>query len=144
MPPGEQEYEAIKNAIAPLADAELIYIARDKDRNPIGFNITMPDYNQVIKKMNGKMNAFSLLKFFYYKRKINRARLFVLFVVPEYRMKGVTAAIYLKSYMTAMRKGYHHIEGSTIWEYNKPMLRDIKSVGAKKYKTWRIYIKKLD
>lgn len=143
IPPGEEELEAIKGSIAPLCDPELIYIARDLDRNPIGFNITMPDYNQVLKKMYGKMGPIELLKFLYYKKKIDRARLFVLFVTPEYQKKGVTAAMYLRTYITAMRKGYRSMEGSTIWEYNTPMLTDIRAVGIEPYRTWRIYIKKL-
>ena len=143
IPPGDEELESIKKSIAPLCDPELIYIARDLDRNPIGFNITMPDYNQVLKKMYGKMGPIELLKFLYYKKKIDRARLFVLFVTPEYQKKGVTAAMYLRTYITAMRKGYRSMEGSTIWEYNMPMLNDIRAVGIEPYRTWRIYIKKL-
>ena len=143
IPPGEEELESIKKSIAPLCDPELIYIARDLDRNPIGFNITMPDYNQVLKKMYGKMGPIELLKFLYYKKKSDRARLFVLFVTPEYQKKGVTAAMYLRTYITAMRKGYRSMEGSTIWEYNTPMLTDIRAVGIEPYRTWRIYTKKL-
>lgn len=143
IPPGEEEYLSIKNSIAPLCDPDLIYIARDENRNPIGFNITMPDYNQVLKKMKGSMSPISMLKFLYYRKKIDRARLFVLFVTPEFRNKGVTAAMYLRSHTTAMKKGYKSMEGSTIWEYNEAMLRDIHAIGLTPYKTWRIYIKKL-
>ncbi len=143
IPPKEEEYESIKNALVPLADPDLIFIARDEHRNPIGFNITMPDYNQALKQMYGKMTPLSMWKFFYYKKKINQARLFVLFVVPEFRKKGVSSAIYLRSYIEAAKRGYQKIEGSTIWEYNKPMLLDIEKLGAKRYKTWRIYRKKI-
>lgn len=51
--------------------------------------------------------------------------------------------MYLRTYITAMRKGYRSMEGSTIWEYNTPMLTDIRAVGIEPYRTWRIYIKKL-
>lgn len=141
-PPREEEIRKIVKQLVPFADSDLIFIARDNKTNePIGFNITLPDYNQAIKKMNGKMFPFGFLKFLYYKRKINRLRFFVLFVVPEYRKKGVTSVMYLKTYLNALRKGYTELEGSTIWEYNRDMMNDVESFGAKINITYRIYQK---
>jgi hypothetical protein len=113
------------------------------DGKPIGFNITLPDYNQVLKKLNGKLLPFGIIKFLFYKRKINRLRFFVLFVVPEYRKKGVPSSIYLQSYIASVKKGYEFGEGSTIWEYNEDMKRDIERFGGEIYKTYRIYKKQI-
>lgn len=143
MPPTDEEIKLIAKQLLPFADPDFIYIARDKDRNPIGFNIALPDYNQVLKKMNGRLLPFGLFKFLYYKRKINRLRIFVLFVVPEYRRKGVTAAIYFEGLKRGMEKGYIYAEGSTIWEYNRPMQNDALGFADKPYKTYRVYIKSL-
>ena len=141
-PPREEEIRKIVKQLVPFADSDLIFIARDNKTNePIGFNITLPDYNQAIKKMNGKMFPFGFLKFLYYKRKINRLRFFVLFVVPEYRKKGVTSVMYLKTYLNALKKGYTELEGSTIWEYNRDMMNDVESFGANINITYRIYQK---
>lgn len=139
MPPSKKEIDDIVDALKPFADPDLIFIARNEENVPIAFNITMPDYNQVIKKMNGKMNLLGILKFLYYKRKIDRLRVFVLFVVPEYRNKGVTQAMYLKTLRRAINKGYKTVEGSTIWDYNVPMINDILKVGGKLSKTFRVY-----
>ncbi|WP_099951088.1 hypothetical protein [Ezakiella peruensis] len=143
MPPSREEIDNIVAAAAPLADADFIYIARNEKDEPIAFNIAVPDYNQVLKKMNGKKNPFAILKFLYNKRKINQMRVFVLFVVPEYRNKGVTQAIYFKIMDNAIKKGYKKIEGSTIWDYNMPMLNDILKAGAKISKTYRVYQKEI-
>lgn len=141
IPPSDEEIAIMAKSLVPVADPDLIYIARDKEGEPIGFNIAMPDYNQVLKRMNGRIFPIGFLKYYYYKRKINRGRLFVLFVVPEYRKKGVAGAIYLKGIEAAKKKGYVAGEGSTIWEYNTIMRRDAESVGGKIYKTYRIYKK---
>ena len=141
IPPTEEEIKIIGKNLVPVADPDLIYIARAKDGTPIGFNIALPDYNQVLKHMNGRVFPFGFIKYLYYKRKINRARLFVLFVIPEYRKKGVPSAIYLKGLEAAIKKGYKYGEGSTVWEYNKIMQRDIEKLGGKIYKTYRIYKK---
>ena len=139
MPPSDEEINDIVSALRPFADAELIYIARNENDEPIAFNITMPDYNQIIKRMNGKMNLSGIIKFLYYKKKIDRLRFFVLFVIPEYRNKGVTQAMYLKMLRTAIEKGYKEVEGSTIWDYNVPMINDILKVGGELSKTYRVY-----
>ncbi len=139
MPPSDEEIDDIVSALRPYADSDLIYIARNENDEPIAFNITMPDYNQIIKHMNGKMNLSGIIKYLYYKNKINRLRVFVLFVIPEYRNKGVTQAMYLKTLRTAIEKGYTEVEGSTIWDYNVPMINDILKVGGELSKTYRVY-----
>lgn len=141
IPPTDEEIKIIADQLVPVADPELIYIARTTDGRPIGFNIALPDYNQILKKMNGRLFPFGFLKFLLNKKKINRTRFFVLFVVPDFRKKGVSAAIYRNVYRAALNKGYEYGEGSTIWEYNKVMMRDIERFGAEKYKTYRIYKK---
>lgn len=143
IPPSEEEIEIIGSNLVPVADPDLIYIARTEEGRPIGFNIALPDYNQVLKKLNGRLFPTGFLKFLFYKNKIDRARLFVLFVVPEYRRKGVPSAIYMHLYDAAKKKGYKYGEGSTVWEYNKIMQRDIEKLGGKIYKTYRIYKKDL-
>lgn len=143
IPPNDKEIKLIANQLIPFADPDLIYIARNLEGEPIGFNISLPDYNQVIKKMNGRLLPLGILKFIYYRRKITQLRFFVLFVIPEYRKKGVPSAIYLQSYKKAIEKGYNFVEGSTIWEYNTDMKNDIERYGGVKYKTYRIYKKKL-
>lgn len=143
MPPTWDEIEQITNAIKPFADPDFIYIARNNENRPIAFNIAMPDYNQVLKRLNGKINLINLFKFLYYRRKIDRLRVFVLFVIPEYRNKGVTQAMYFKGLQYAIKKNYQEVEGSTIWDHNTAMINDILSAGAKKNKTYRVYQIKL-
>lgn len=141
IPPNDKEISLIAKQLVPFADPDLIYIARNLDGKPIGFNISLPDYNMVLKRLNGRLFPFGIIKFLYYKKKIDKIRFFVLFVIPEYRKKGVSSAIYLQSYKKAIEKGYKFVEGSTIWEYNEEMKLDIEKYGGKLYKTYRIYKK---
>lgn len=143
IPPSKEEMSLMAQQLVPFADPNIIYIARNLKGEPIGFNISLPDYNQVLKKLRGKLFPFGLFKFLYYKSKIDRIRFFVLFVVPEYRLKGVASSIYLATYKSALERGYKFVEGSTIWEYNDEMIRDIEKFGGVKYKTYRIYKKEI-
>lgn len=126
--------------LKPVADSELVLIARS-GQEPIGFCIALPDYNQVLIHMNGRMNPVSVLKYLWYKRKINRARFFIMFVIPAFRQKGVSYALYYKLFEHATRKGYKVGEGSTIGETNLQMRKDIESFGGQHDKTYRIYKK---
>jgi len=143
MPPTDDEIRIIKKQLIPYADTDFVYIARDENRKPIGFNIALPDYNQVLKKLNGRLFPFGIFKYLYYKRKIDRIRIFTLFVVPEYRKKGVTAAIYYEGIKKGLERGFKYVEGSTIWEYNKAMMNDALGFVEKPYKTYRVYFKNI-
>lgn len=143
LPPNDEEIQLIAKQLVPYADEDLIYIARNLKGEPIGFNIALPDYNEVLAKMGGRLFPFGLFKFLYYRKRIKGLRFFVLFVVPEYRSKGVSSAIYYHIFKAAVDKGYTHVEGSTIWDYNEPMKLDIEKYGGRIYKTYRIYTKKI-
>ena len=139
MPMTRKEIDMVVKQLIQYADSDLIFIARTNDGKPIGFNITLPDYNDVLRHLNGKLFPFGIFKFLYYKTKMKRIRTFVLFVDPEYHNKGVSAAIYTSLYHNACAKGYIEGEGSTIWEYNIPMITDIEKTGAVRDIVYRIY-----
>lgn len=67
----------------------------------------------------------------------------MLFVTPEYRKKGVTAAIYYEGLKKGIARGFTKVEGSTVWEYNRPMQNDAFGFTGEPYKTYRIYQKEI-
>ncbi len=142
VPPTLDEVREMAKRLVPLADPSLIPIARCGDE-AIGFAISLPDYNQVLIHLNGRITPWGALKYLWYKRKIKSARMFVMFVIPEFRSKGVSFAIYHTAFKNGINKGYTWGEGSTIGETNLRMRADIEGTGATKYKTYRIYKKEL-
>lgn len=140
VPPTLEEVKAEVSKLKPLADKDLIVIARSEGR-PIGFGISLPDYNEVLKKLNGRLFPFGFIKFLWYRKKIKGFRIFVMFVIPEYRKKAVSAAMLYRIYRNGLEKGYEHAEGSTIGETNIPMRNDIERTGALNYRTYRLFRK---
>lgn len=124
------------------ADPELIIVARSGNE-PIGFAVALPDYNQVLIHMNGRMNPLSIAKYLWYKRKINAARLFIIFVIPSFRKKGVSYALCHQIFVNALKRGVTWGEGSTIGETNTRMRNDIESMGGRHYKTYRVFKKEI-
>ena len=142
VPPSLEEVHEMAKKLLPLAIPELIPIARHGDE-AIGFAISLPDYNQVLMRLNGKITPVGALKYLRYKRKIDCLRIFVMFVVPEFRGKGVSFAIYHTIFKNGLSMGYTWGEASTIGETNTRMRADIESAGGVHYKTYRIYKKEL-
>ena len=64
-------------------------------------------------------------------------------VVEEYRNRGVDALFYYETVKRAMEHGYTEAEASWILANNDMMNRAIEMMGAKIYKTYRIYEKAL-
>ncbi|MDD3074516.1 MAG: GNAT family N-acetyltransferase [Eubacteriales bacterium] len=141
--PSLEEVRAEVKKLIPIAVPELVQIAEAEDGEPIGLAVTLPDYNQVIKRMNGKLFPFGWCKFLYFKNKINTVRLFALMVVPEYHRKGVSAALYKHGMEAAKRRGYIGGDASSIHEFNLKIYNDALGSGGKAYRRFRIYQYKL-
>jgi hypothetical protein len=103
----------------------------------------VPDINQALKKINGRLFPFGIFKLLYHARKINRLRVIIMGVIKEYRHKGIDSVFYLDTYQKGIAKGYEWGEFSWILENNAPMNAALRNIGAKVYKTYRIYEKKV-
>ncbi|MGE5529159.1 MAG: N-acetyltransferase [Patescibacteria group bacterium] len=138
VPPTLDEVREMAMSLKAFADPDLVIIAR-AGTEPVGFNVTLPDLNQVLIHLRGRLWPLGWLKFLYWRRRIDALRFFVLFVVPEWRKRGVSAAIFHRTFEEARRKGITWGEGSSIGETNLPMRRDVERAGGQHYKTYRIY-----
>jgi GNAT superfamily N-acetyltransferase len=141
--PSLEEVRAEVKKLIPIAEPELVFIAEAEDGEPIGLSITLPDYNQIIKRMNGKIFPLGWLKFLYLKKKVNTARLFALMVIPEYHRKGVSAALYKYTMDAAKQRGYIGGDASSIHEFNLKIYNDALGSGGKAYRRFRVYQYKL-
>lgn len=137
----EVEFQA-KN-LKQVIDEDWAFMA-EKDGEVVGAALTLPDVNQVLGKLNGRLLPFGWLKFLLGRRKIDQLRVFALGVKHDYRHSGVAAGLYLKHLETAARPGT--IEGGEmgwILETNGPMNRAMEGMGGKVVKKYRIYEKAL-
>jgi len=143
IPPSEEELTAEIERLKQLAIPDLVLFVENKNGDCLGFAVALPDYNQVLKHLNGRLFPLGFFKYLIYKRKITGVRMFVLFVTPQGRRRGVSAALYYYTMLNARRLGFTHGEGSTIHEFNTHMNIDAQKAGGKLYKTYRIFQKEL-
>ena len=133
----EVEFQA-KN-LKQVLDEDWAFIA-EKDGEAVGAALTLPDINQVMAKLNGRLLPFGWARFLLGKRKIDQLRVFALGVKHKYRHTGVAACLYLKHLETAARPTT--IEGGEmgwILESNGPMNRAMEGMGGKVVKRYRVY-----
>ncbi len=141
-PPTYEELALEVKKFLPFLDEDFIYIARSGE-TPIGFVFAFPDYNQVLKRMNGRLFPFGLFQYLWYKRKIKGIRGLAQYVIPEFRNKAVNAAIFRQILEVAEQKKYEYIEGSLISENNIRSRKIFENAGIQPYKIYRVYQKDL-
>ena len=126
-----------------VLDEDWAYMA-EKDGEVVGAALTLPDINQVMAKLDGRLLPFGWARFLLGKRKIDQCRVFALGVKHDYRHTGVAAGLYLKHLETAAIPG-GIVGGEMGWilETNEPMNRAMEGMGGKVVKRYRIYERSL-
>ena len=129
--------------LKPIIDERIIWFAYYK-KEPVAFYINIPEVNQILKYVNGKLNIEGKLKFVWHRwRRTNKKMLGLIFgVVPEHQGKGLDGALIMAA-AQMVQKDYHRyptLEINGIGDFNKKMLLVIKQVGgelAKVHTTYR-------
>ncbi len=123
-------------------DPDFVVFAEHKGV-PIGFSLSIPDVNQAIKGLNGKLFPFGIFKYMANKKKINRLRVIIMGVKKDYQKMGIDAGFYNQVIRMGSKKGYLGGEISWVLEDNFAMRQTAEKLGAIVYKTYRIYDKAL-
>jgi len=133
-----EEMYSIGKRLKPIAIPELALIA-EVNGIPAGVLVGAPNFNQVLKHLNGRISPIGFLKAIYYGRKIDSGRLIIMGVKEEYRKAGLEAVMYAKAMQSAYRLGLRWVESSMILEQNTLTRRAAELTGGKVYKSYRIY-----
>lgn len=142
VPPTREEFESTARRLKSLIVPELVPIAF-LGGEPAGFIFTVPNYNEVLARMGGSLRPLNLLKFLIGRRKIKSCRVMLFGVCPEYRKRGIDAALMASNHRAALELGYREAEFSWVLEENDMTTRAAAMLGARPYKRYRIYEKEL-
>jgi GNAT superfamily N-acetyltransferase len=119
------------------------FMVAEKDGETIAIAITVPDVNQVLKKMNGRLLPFGWWTFLRKKKIIDRCRVGFLGVKPEYQHTGVAAGLYVEHFELATVGPVTWGEMGWILETNRSMNRGMEAMNGRKVKTYRVYRRSL-
>ena len=138
VPMSREEFYLMGKDMKQILKPDLVLIGESGGKM-VGFAMALPDVNQALKPANGRLLPTGLLKILYHQRHVRSVRVVALGVVPEHRASGVAAAFYACLVENAKKLGYQRCEMSWILEDNVLMNRSLEVMGAKRYKTYRIY-----
>jgi len=138
IPMTREEFVQMGKEMKMILKPDLVLIGEVGDR-VVGFALALPDVNHALKPARGSLLPTGLLKILYYQRLIKNVRVLALGVVEEYRASGLAAGFYATLVRSARKLGFGDCEMSWILEDNVLMNRSLEVMGAKRYKTYRIY-----
>lgn len=146
VPFAQSEIEAAAASMKPLIDPDLVVIA-EIDGEVAGMLVCLPNLLEAIRDLDGHLLPFGWAKLIWrLKRKtLKSARVPLMGIRKKYHGTLTGAALLplmfhrLKDPFFA--RGLEQVELSWILEDNLPMRRVLESIGAKVYKTYRIYEK---
>ena len=134
----DEEFDFIATGLKRIIDPDLCFVAEVGDR-VAGISVTLPDFNQVVKRMRGRILPFGWFHVLRKRQIIDRVRVFMLGVAHEFQSLPLGAALYAKTFEVGLQKGYHHGEASLILENNHRMRGALEKMGATIEKTYRNY-----
>jgi GNAT superfamily N-acetyltransferase len=115
------------------------FMVAEKDGETIAVAITLPDINQVLKKMKGRLLPLGWWHFLNRNRIAERVRVGFLGVKPEHQHTGVAASLYVEHFDTAERSRQKCGEAGWILETNEAMNRGLEAMSAEIVKKYRLY-----
>jgi GNAT superfamily N-acetyltransferase len=141
LPITDEEADMLADSLQLVVDPHLVRFAF-VDGEPAAVLGAFPDpYYELSPrwKWYGDSDLVRLGRLLLRKKKIPMTRLMFFGVRPDFRKMGIDAVLFDEVRDYAVRYGYQKCEASLLLEDNEPILSASKFMGARRYKTWRIY-----
>ncbi len=143
IPLSAEEFDTLASDLKTIVDNDFAHIA-EINGEPVGFSVALPDYNQIFRKMNGRLLPFGIFKILWNKRKINKIRTALMGVLPEFQGRGIDVLLHREAIENGLIRNYYSSEVGWILENNIQMVRVAEKIGGKVDKRYRMYSKRLD
>ena len=134
----DEEFDFLAEGLKQVLDPELCLIA-EVGGQTAAISIALPDMNQVVMKMHGRIFPFAWRHLLMRKKYITRVRAFMLGVAKEFQSLPLGAALYARSFDVGRSKGLGQGEASLILQTNTRMRGALEKMGATINKTYRNY-----
>jgi ribosomal protein S18 acetylase RimI-like enzyme len=144
VPLTDAELKHMAKELKPVLDEEFACVAETREGEVAGVSLSLPDYNQILAQLNGRLLPLGWLKALTLRRKIDEVRVFALGVKPSYQHTGVAAALYRDVWDSVFRRHMTRAETGWILETNEAMNRAMEALTGRLVKRYRIYERPLE
>jgi len=144
-PMPEAEIRHLGKSLKQILDPDLALVVEKQDGEPIAVALVLPDLNEVMRRIpSGRLLPFGWFKLLRGLPKVTQARVFALGVKPEHQSLALGPMLYEEVVDRLKAKpSIQAAEASWILATNNRMNSAIESMGATRYKTWRLYQKEV-
>jgi GNAT superfamily N-acetyltransferase len=139
VPFGKADLDAYTQELHLVFDPHWFMVAETHDGETVGVAITVPDINQVLKRMNGRLLPLGWWYFLRRRRHMDRVRVGFLGVKPEFQHTGVAAKMYVEHFDMAAVTPQKWGEMGWILESNRDMNRAMEAMGGRIVRRFRVY-----
>ena len=140
-PVDENEAEDMAADLKSIIHPEAVIFAEIDDR-PIGYLLTIPDVNHLLKGLNGWLLPTGIFRFLLGLKKLKRYRIWAMGIVPEYQKKGISILLFQKLNEALASKNVY-VEANYVLEDNHLMNNALKQLQFDMVKKYRVYDKEL-
>ncbi|MFH1446565.1 MAG: hypothetical protein ABIG43_04030 [Chloroflexota bacterium] len=137
-PVTDDEARALAHDLKQIVNPEALLIAEDAQGEPIGFALSLPDINTVIKGLNGRLFPFGWLKVLVGLPRITQYRMWALGVIPEYHGKAIDTLLYRATHEALAKKNVR-LEVNYVLENNDRMNNALLKLGVVPSRRYRVY-----
>src|SRR5918995_548958 len=138
-PYSKKDLDAYAQEMQLVFDEHWYMVAETAEGETAAVAITVPDVNQVLKRMNGRLLPLGWWHFLRRRKIIDRVRVGFLGVKPEFQQTGVAAALYVEHFDMATVTPQKWGEMGWILETNRNMNRAMEAMGGRIVRRFRIY-----
>lgn len=133
----------LMKSLRPVLDEKLLWFGFYKNE-PVCFFLMLPEVNQIIRHLNGKLNLIGKIRFLWYRHfsgELTKAFGQIFGIVPEHQRKGVEGALIMAFAKLALSKEFRYkdLEMNWIGDYNPSMMHLLDQIGARIIKTHITY-----
>jgi GNAT superfamily N-acetyltransferase len=140
VPFSKKDLDAYAQELQLVFDKHWFMIAEKIDTGEVvGMAITVPDVNEVLSKMKGRLLPLGWWYFLNKGRTVKRVRVGFLGVKPEHQHTGVAAKLYVDHFNAAEVRPQKGGEMGWILETNTAMNRGMEAMGGRVVKRYRVF-----
>src|ERR687895_690894 len=139
VPYGKADLDQYATELQLVFDHHWFMVAETAEGETVAVAITVPDVNQVLKRMNGRVLPFGWWHYLRRRRIIDRCRVGFLGVLREYQHTGVAAGLYVEHFDMANVTPQKWGEMGWILETNRNMNRAMEAMGGRVVRRFRVY-----
>jgi hypothetical protein len=139
VPYTSDDLDAYAQELHLVFDPDWFMIAENGRGETVAVAITVPDINQVLKLMGGRVLPLGWWHYLRRRRIVDRCRIGFLGVKTAYQHTGVAAGLYMEHFAMAEATRIKWGEGGWVLETNKGLNRGMKALGGRVDKRYRVY-----